>query len=109
MAGLCTNHVAVVALCFLLLLPLLLSGHGQRTLVRTSKDHVGQARINQERSQRGLKCREQHMLVSLKGVKTIFVNLMCDKRNENACEEPRLASRHSNNSRTERENVTNAL
>lgn len=26
------------------------------------------------------------MLVSLKGVKTIFVNLMCDKRNENACE-----------------------
>lgn len=52
------------------------------------------ARINQERSQRGLKSREQHMLVSLKGVKTIFVNLMCDKRNENACE-LRLASNNN--------------
>lgn len=74
-----------------------------------AKIMLARAGINQERSQRGLKCREQHMLVSLKGVKTIFVNLMCDKRNENACEEPRLASLHSNNSRTERENVTNAL
>lgn len=64
MAGLCTNHVVVVAVVslYFFLFSFRWHGFGQRTLVRTSKDHVRRARDKStaQRSQRGLKSRPTH-------------------------------------------------